>query len=89
LTLDQNADASHGNEGIEDEEEQLSRVILFEDITDYLFSLSSAEARLSLVLQFIDFFGGPVSQRLACRLPFVRCLYLFLCYFCVLALEFR
>lgn len=56
------SEASHSNEGIEDEEEQLSRVILFEDITDYLFSLSSTEARLSLVLQFIDFFGGQVSQ---------------------------
>ncbi|XP_072977344.1 uncharacterized protein [Typha angustifolia] len=42
--------------------EQLSRVISFEDVNDYLFSLSSAEARLSLVCQFIDFYGGKISQ---------------------------
>ncbi|WOL06619.1 hypothetical protein Cni_G15353 [Canna indica] len=44
------------------DDEQLSRVILFEDISDYLFSLSSEEAHLSLVCQFIDFYGGKVSQ---------------------------
>ncbi|XP_061988537.1 uncharacterized protein LOC133707006 [Rosa rugosa] len=43
-------------------EEHLSRVIMYEDVAEYLFSLSSFEARLSLVLQFIDFFGGKTSQ---------------------------
>ncbi|KAK9278602.1 hypothetical protein L1049_028175 [Liquidambar formosana] len=43
-------------------DEQLMRVILFEDVNEYLFSLSSEEARLSLVSQFIDFFGGKISQ---------------------------
>ncbi|PQQ15421.1 protein NRDE2 homolog isoform X1 [Prunus yedoensis var. nudiflora] len=43
-------------------DEHLSRVIMFEDVNEYLFSLSSSEARLSLVLQFIDFFGGKTSQ---------------------------
>ncbi|XP_020419687.1 protein NRDE2 homolog isoform X2 [Prunus persica] len=42
-------------------DEHLSRVIMFEDVNEYLFSLSSSEARLSLVLQFIDFFGGKTS----------------------------
>ncbi|KAG0502350.1 hypothetical protein HPP92_002422 [Vanilla planifolia] len=44
------------------EKEQLSRVVLFEDVTDYLFSLCSEEARFSLVYQFIDFFGGKLSS---------------------------
>lgn len=43
-------------------DEHLSRVILYEDVNEYLFSLSSFEARLSLVLQFVDFFGGKTSQ---------------------------
>lgn len=43
-------------------EEQLLRVILYEDVTDYLFSLTSEEARLSLVSQFIEFYGGQISQ---------------------------
>ncbi|XP_057959622.1 uncharacterized protein LOC131152049 isoform X2 [Malania oleifera] len=43
-------------------DEQLMRVILFEDVTEYLFSLSSREARFSLVSQFIDFYGGKISQ---------------------------
>ncbi|KAM5570301.1 hypothetical protein ABKV19_011125 [Rosa sericea] len=43
-------------------EEHLSRVIMYEDVAEYLFSLSSFEARLSLVLQFVDFFGGKTSQ---------------------------
>ncbi|KAK9707010.1 hypothetical protein RND81_07G167200 [Saponaria officinalis] len=53
---------SQSNEEMEDADEQFSRVIFFEDISDYLFSLSSHEARLSLVLQFIEFFGGEVSR---------------------------
>lgn len=56
-----NSEDSHCKEVIEGQE-QLSRVVLFEDISDYLFSLSSADARLSLVLQFIDFFGGEISH---------------------------
>ncbi|KAK3003604.1 hypothetical protein RJ639_019157, partial [Escallonia herrerae] len=53
----------HSN-GIEDREddEQLLRVILFEDVNEYLFSISSEEARLSLIFQFIDFFGGRTCQ---------------------------
>lgn len=57
-----NAGDSQYKEVIEEEQEQLSRVILFEDVSDYLFSLSSADARLSLVLQFINFFGGEISH---------------------------
>ncbi|KAL8153533.1 hypothetical protein V2J09_011293 [Rumex salicifolius] len=57
-----NLGVSSNDEGKDEGEEQLSRVILFEDVSEYLFSLTSAEARLSLVYQFIDFFGGNVSQ---------------------------
>ncbi|GLU18411.1 hypothetical protein SLE2022_347150 [Rubroshorea leprosula] len=42
-------------------DEQFSRVILFEDVSEYLFSLSSEDARLSLLYQFIDFYGGKIS----------------------------
>lgn len=52
---------SNDNSG-KDDGEQLSRVILFEDVCDYLFSLSSKEAHMSLVCQFIDFSGGKISQ---------------------------
>ncbi|KAK4567400.1 hypothetical protein RGQ29_003261 [Quercus rubra] len=57
------AGGSHGD-GTPDREgdEQLLRVILYEDVNEYLFSLSSVEARLSLMSQFIDFFGGKISQ---------------------------
>lgn len=51
---------SHGDDAEGDE--QLSKVILFEDVTDYLFSVTSEEARLSLVSQFIEFYGGRISQ---------------------------
>ncbi|GAV67638.1 NRDE-2 domain-containing protein [Cephalotus follicularis] len=44
-------------------DEQFLRVVLHEDVSEYMFSLSSEEARLSLVYQFIDFFGGIISQR--------------------------
>lgn len=43
-------------------DEQLLRAILFEDIIEYLCSLSSEEARFSLLSQFIDFFGGKISR---------------------------
>lgn len=54
---------THGD-GIADGEvdENISRVILFEDISEFLFSLTSEEARMSLLYQFIDFFGGKISQ---------------------------
>ncbi|XP_010551127.1 PREDICTED: protein NRDE2 homolog isoform X2 [Tarenaya hassleriana] len=42
-------------------DDQISSIVLYEDISEYLFSLSSAEARLSLLYQFIDFFGGHMS----------------------------
>ncbi|KAH9616378.1 hypothetical protein KSS87_013393 [Heliosperma pusillum] len=57
-----NSAVSPGDEEMVEADEQLSRVIFFEDVSDYLFSLSSPEARLSLVVQFIDFFGVEVSQ---------------------------
>ncbi|CAJ1952201.1 unnamed protein product [Sphenostylis stenocarpa] len=44
-----------------DEDEQLLRVVLYEDVNEYLFSLSTTEARLSLLSQFIDFYGGKMS----------------------------
>ncbi|KAJ4793811.1 Protein NRDE2-like protein [Rhynchospora pubera] len=50
------------NAAEEEGDEQLSRVILFEDVADYLFSLSSQKARFSLICQFIDLFGGKISQ---------------------------
>ncbi|KAJ0106041.1 hypothetical protein Patl1_19470 [Pistacia atlantica] len=43
-------------------DEQLLKVILYEDVREYLFSLSSEEARSYLVTKFIDFFGGKISQ---------------------------
>lgn len=57
-----NSGVSHSKDEMEEEQDQLSRIILFEDVSDYLFSLSSADARLYLVLQFIDFFGGEISH---------------------------
>ncbi|XAR53138.1 hypothetical protein NMG60_11021559 [Bertholletia excelsa] len=51
---------SHGTPDREGDD-QLLRVMLFEDVNEYLFSLSSEEARLSLVFQFIDFYGGRIS----------------------------
>ncbi|XP_028805517.1 protein NRDE2 homolog [Neltuma alba] len=52
-----------------EEDEQLSRIILYEDVNEYLFSLSSTEARLSLVFQFVDFFGGKISQLICSNSP--------------------
>ncbi|XP_066322738.1 uncharacterized protein [Miscanthus floridulus] len=45
-----------------EDNDQLSRVILFEDVSEFLFSLSSEEARFSLICQFIDFYGGKISR---------------------------
>ncbi|XP_052181482.1 uncharacterized protein LOC127794446 isoform X2 [Diospyros lotus] len=54
---------SHGDRTPDrDGDEQLSRVILFEDVDEYLFSISSEEARLSLVFQFMEFYGGRISK---------------------------
>ncbi|KAI7730655.1 hypothetical protein M8C21_001008 [Ambrosia artemisiifolia] len=43
-------------------DEQLLRSVLFEDVSEYLFSVTTEEVRLSLVYHFIDFFGGRISQ---------------------------
>lgn len=43
-------------------DEQLLGVILFEDVSEYLFSLISGEARISLLFHFIDFFGGKIPE---------------------------
>ncbi|CAM8981084.1 unnamed protein product [Rhodiola kirilowii] len=61
--------AKHGKESACDasdlkEDEQLMRTVVFEDISEYMFSLNSTEARLSLVYQFIEFFGGVLSQQI-------------------------
>nr|XP_043632283.1 nuclear exosome regulator NRDE2 [Erigeron canadensis] len=52
------------SDGLTDEEggEQLLRAVLFEDISEYLFSITTDEVRLSLVYEFIDFFGGITPQ---------------------------
>ncbi|KAK2655649.1 hypothetical protein Ddye_008701 [Dipteronia dyeriana] len=49
---------------VREADEQLLKVILYEDVREFLFSLTSEEARLSLVYQFINFFGGRISQRI-------------------------
>ncbi|XP_042501686.1 nuclear exosome regulator NRDE2 [Macadamia integrifolia] len=55
--------ASRTNDALDREgDEQLLRVILFEDVSEFLFSLSSEEARFSLICQFIDFYGGKISS---------------------------
>ncbi|XP_059641938.1 uncharacterized protein LOC132283914 isoform X2 [Cornus florida] len=58
------SDGVFHSDGTADREgdEHLLRVILFEDVSEYLFSMSSEEARLSLAFQFIDFYGGRISQ---------------------------
>ncbi|KAJ9542452.1 hypothetical protein OSB04_028958 [Centaurea solstitialis] len=59
--------AESGNslaDGLIDKEgdEQLLRAVLFEDVSEYLFSITTDEVRLTLVYQFIDFFGGRIPQ---------------------------
>ncbi|CAH9122186.1 unnamed protein product [Cuscuta epithymum] len=44
------------------DDDQLLRVVAYEDVRDYLFSIYSKEARLSLVSQFIDFYGGRIAH---------------------------
>ncbi|KAL4578898.1 hypothetical protein LXL04_015029 [Taraxacum kok-saghyz] len=55
---------SAGKSADDDKEgdEQLLRAVLFEDVTDYLFSITTDEVRLSLVYHFISFFGGTIPQ---------------------------
>ncbi|XP_011072028.1 protein NRDE2 homolog [Sesamum indicum] len=45
-----------------EDDEQLLSIILYEDVSDYLFSINSEEARMSLVSQFIDFYDGRIAQ---------------------------
>ncbi|KAI3454346.1 hypothetical protein Pfo_011009 [Paulownia fortunei] len=45
-----------------EDDEQLLSIILYEDVSDYLFSLNSEDARLSLISQFIDFYEGRIAQ---------------------------
>ncbi|XP_004515233.1 uncharacterized protein [Cicer arietinum] len=52
-----------------EEDEQLSRIILYEDVSEYLFTLNTKEARLYLVSQFIDFYGGKMSQLFCTNSP--------------------
>ncbi|WJX71933.1 hypothetical protein P8452_55870 [Trifolium repens] len=52
-----------------EEEEQLSRIILYEDVNEYLFTLNTKEAQLYLVSQFIDFYGGKMSQLVCTNSP--------------------
>ncbi|KAF8014577.1 hypothetical protein BT93_H0410 [Corymbia citriodora subsp. variegata] len=47
-----------------EEDEDLFGVILYEDVCEYLFSLCLEESRLFLVTQFIEFFGGKISERI-------------------------
>ncbi|XP_014514785.1 protein NRDE2 homolog isoform X2 [Vigna radiata var. radiata] len=56
-----------------DEDDQLLRVVLYEDVNEYLFSLRTTEARLSLLSQFIDFYGGKMSQMFCSNSPTMAC----------------
>lgn len=57
------AGISHSEDPADAEgDEQLLRVIAYEDLSDYLFSIISEEACFSLVSQFIDFYGGRMAQ---------------------------
>ncbi|XP_057446756.1 uncharacterized protein LOC130738675 isoform X2 [Lotus japonicus] len=60
---------SSTSEAEKEEDEQLLRIILYEDVTEYLFTLSTEEARLSLVSQFIDFYGGKMSHLFCSNSP--------------------
>ncbi|KAH9316484.1 hypothetical protein KI387_025111 [Taxus chinensis] len=48
--------------GENEDDEQILRIVLFEDIRDYLFDLHCDEARFSLIVQLIDFCDGPINQ---------------------------
>lgn len=56
--------ATHDEGGPEagEEDEQLERAVLFEDIQECLFSLETADARLNLIFHFTDFCSGPYPQ---------------------------
>ncbi|XP_056168937.1 uncharacterized protein LOC115676257 isoform X2 [Syzygium oleosum] len=56
--------SSTNEDSDKEEDEDLFGVILFEDVCEYLFSLCSEESRLFLVTQFVEFFGGKISQRI-------------------------
>lgn len=45
-----------------EEEEQLESAVLFDEIQDCLFSLTTAEAQLDLISHFADFCSGPYPQ---------------------------
>ncbi|KAI3869306.1 hypothetical protein MKX03_010736 [Papaver bracteatum] len=53
---------SVGAASCEEGDDEIMRTILFEDVREFLFSLCSEEARFSLASQFIEFFGGKMSQ---------------------------
>ncbi|KAI3925450.1 hypothetical protein MKW92_048664 [Papaver armeniacum] len=53
---------SAGAASCEEGDDEIMRTILFEDVREFLFSLCSEEARFSLASQFIEFFGGKMSQ---------------------------
>ncbi|KAI5059254.1 hypothetical protein GOP47_0025573 [Adiantum capillus-veneris] len=61
-----NLKASHDEEILpeagEGEEEQLERAVLFDDIQECLFSLTTADARLDLIFHFAGFCSGPYPQ---------------------------
>ncbi|CAN1265751.1 Nuclear exosome regulator NRDE2 [Linum perenne] len=58
----------HGKQGVSsgtsdgEDDEQLLRIVMFEDINGFLVSINSREALLSLVSQFVEFFGGYMPQ---------------------------
>ncbi|XP_058722605.1 uncharacterized protein LOC131594475 isoform X2 [Vicia villosa] len=52
-----------------EEDEQLSRIILYEDLNEYLFTLNTKESRIYLVSQFIDFYGGKMPQSFCTNSP--------------------
>ncbi|MQL99647.1 hypothetical protein Taro_032373, partial [Colocasia esculenta] len=62
MPVREKSESIHSGDLGRESNERLSRVILYEDVSDYIFSLSSEEARFRLVSQFIDFFGGKISQ---------------------------
>lgn len=53
---------SVGAASCEEGDDEIMSTILFEDVREFLFSLCSEEARFSLASQFIEFFGGKMSQ---------------------------
>lgn len=63
MPLHAKAGITINHDDLENEDDgQLLRIILFEDIRDYLFCLDCDEARFSLIAQLIDFCNGPIIQ---------------------------